>query len=153
MIRIGDLKRKTAKVPVFLPLDVLNGLCFESNEQTRDNVLRQMQYMAMSLQKKVSSDMLHLTFIDIGLNTQFPMLHSLNTPNIKFITSNDKLKQFYLFYTQENTILHQLDAKLESSNLQQLVAKIEDTENKNITISQQVVDEFKAPLISPIPLI
>jgi hypothetical protein len=30
-----------------------------------------------------------------------------------------KMKQFYLFYTQENTILHQLSAKLEN------------TENKN----------------------
>jgi hypothetical protein len=43
MIRIGDLKRKTAKVPVFLPLDVLNGLCFETVRISRRTGKRLME--------------------------------------------------------------------------------------------------------------
>ena len=93
MIRIGDFQRKTAKVPVVLPIDILNGLCFETNPKTQDGALRQMQYMALSLIKQVSSDVLNIAFVDIGLNTNFPILHSLNLPNIKFITNRDNLKR------------------------------------------------------------
>ena len=93
MIRIGDFQRKTAKVPVVLPIDVLNGLCFETNPETQDGALRQMQYMALSLIKQVSPDVLNIAFVDIGLNTHFPILHSLNLPNIKFITKRENLKK------------------------------------------------------------
>jgi len=92
MIRIGDFQRKTAKVPVVLPIDILNGLCFETNPKTQDGALRQMQYMTLSLIKQVSPDVLNIAFVDIGLNTNFPILHSLNVPNIKFITNRDNLK-------------------------------------------------------------
>ena len=92
-IRVGDFQRKTAKVPVVLPIDVLNGLCFETNQKTQDGTLRQMQYMALDLIKRVSPEILRLAFVDIGLNTNFPILHSLNLPNIKFITNRDNLKR------------------------------------------------------------
>jgi hypothetical protein len=93
MIRIGDFQRKTAKAPVVLPIDILNGLCFETNPKMQDGALRQMQYMALSLIKQVSPDVLNIAFVDIGLNTNFPILHSLNLPNIKFITNRENLKR------------------------------------------------------------
>jgi hypothetical protein len=92
IIRIGDFQRKTAKVPVILPINVLNGLCFETNAETQESALNQMQYMALDLIKRLSREVLRLTFVDIGLNTNFPILHSLNFPNIKFITNRNNLK-------------------------------------------------------------
>jgi GTPase SAR1 family protein len=92
MLRIGNFDRKTAKVPVFLPLDILHGLCFETNQATQSDALRQMQYMALSLLKQVSPEVLRLVFVDIGLNTHFPLLHSLNVTHIKFITNREELK-------------------------------------------------------------
>lgn len=92
MIRVGGFKRNKEVVPLFLPFDSFNGLCFESNENTQEDVLRQMQYMALSLIKQVSSDVLRLTFVDIALNTNFPMLHGLKTSNLKFVNNRDKLK-------------------------------------------------------------
>jgi len=93
MIRIGSFDRKTINVPVFLPFDLLNGLCFETNSQTQSHALRQMQYIALSLIKQVSPNLLRLTFVDIGLNTNFPLLHSLKLANIKFITNRKDLKE------------------------------------------------------------
>jgi len=93
LIRIGNYKGKNAKIPVLLPFDTMNGFCFETNEQTRDNALRQMQYIALNLLKQVSPNVLHLTFVDIGLNTNFPILHSLNASNLKFVTDRDNLKR------------------------------------------------------------
>ena len=94
LIRIGNYAGNTAKIPVMLPLEAMNGLCFETNQQTRTDALRQMQYMALNLLKQVSPEVLNLTFVDIGLNTNFPMLHSLNEQhNIKFITDRENLKR------------------------------------------------------------
>jgi len=93
IIRVGSLDRKTIKVPVLLPFDILNGLCFETNRQTQQAAIGQMQYIALSLLKSVSPDLLRLTFVDIGLNTNFPLLHTLNLPNIKFITNRNSLRE------------------------------------------------------------
>jgi hypothetical protein len=101
MVRIGSFERKTASVPVFLPLDFdelhglhgLHGLCFETNSQTQGDVLRQMQYIALSLIKQVSQGLLRLSFVDIGLTTNFPLIHSLNLSNIHFIRDSEKLEQ------------------------------------------------------------
>ena len=94
LIRIGSYQRKPANVPVLLPFDGMNGLCIETNELTRDKALEQIQYIALSLLKQVSPDVLHLTFVDIGANTNFRMLHSLNDEHpIKFITDRNELKR------------------------------------------------------------
>ena len=93
IIRAGSLDRKTVKVPVLLPFDMLNGLCFETNQQTRQEAIRQIQYLALSLIKQMYPNMLNLIFVDIGLNTNFPLLHTLNLPNIKFITNRKDLRE------------------------------------------------------------
>ena len=93
MMRIGGFDRKTANVPFMLPFDMLNGLCFEINRQTQEAVNRQMQYIALNLIKQVSPKMLRLTFVDIGLNTNFPLLHALKVPSIKFVTNRKELEK------------------------------------------------------------
>ena len=92
MIRIGSFNRSMA-VPAFLPFDVLNGLCFETNPQTQNAVLKQMQYIALSIIKQVTPNLLRISFVDIGLNTNFPLIHSLKAPNINFITNRKALKE------------------------------------------------------------
>jgi len=92
IIRIGSFKYNTENIPVMIPFEAMNGLCFETNNKSRGNALRQMQYIALSLRKQILPDVLKLKFVDIGLITSFPMLHSLNEHNIKFITDRDDLK-------------------------------------------------------------
>lgn len=92
VLRIGNFLRGNANIPVLMPIDVMNGLCFETNSKTQERVLQQMQYIALDLIKQVSPEILSLTFVDLGLNTNFPILHSLNLSNINFISSRDNLK-------------------------------------------------------------
>ena len=91
-IRIGTFLRGKVSVPVLMPIDILNGLCFETNSMTQEGVLKQMQYIAIDLVKQVLPECIQLSFVDIGLNTYFPLLHSLKLPNVKFITNRDQLK-------------------------------------------------------------
>ena len=93
LIRIGSYKRYNAEdVPVMLPLEAINGLCFVTNAQTRDDALRQMQYIALSLLKQVSPELLKFTFVDMGVKNNFP-LQSLKEYNLKFIKDVDNLKR------------------------------------------------------------
>ena len=92
VIRIGNFQRGSSSIPVLLPIDILNGLCFETNFDTQEGVLRQMQYIALDLIKQVQQEVLNITLVDIGLNTNFPLLHSLKLPNIHFINNKDNLR-------------------------------------------------------------
>jgi len=91
MIRIGTYKSATVEMPALLPFEEMNGLCFETNQQTRNQALRQMQYIALSLLKQVKPELLSITFVDIGLDNNFSMLNSLKEHNIKFVTKGDSL--------------------------------------------------------------
>ena len=105
MIRIGNYKSTSAEIPVLLPFEEMNGLCFETNRQTRADALRQMQYMALSLLKQVKPELLNLTFVDIGIKNNFSMLSSLNEYNIKFIKSINILKrEMEALYGEAQTI-------------------------------------------------
>ncbi|MDR2642415.1 MAG: AAA family ATPase [Planctomycetaceae bacterium] len=93
LLRIGSIERNSALIPVLLPFDELNGFCFETNHQTRNDAIKQMQYMSISLLKQVQPDLLRLFFVDIGLATNFPLIHSLKVLNIHFITNHSELKE------------------------------------------------------------
>ena len=82
VLRIGNFLRGNANIPVLMPIDVMNGLCFETNSKTQERALQQMQYMALDLIKQVSPETLSLTFVDLGLNTNFPILYSLNLSDV-----------------------------------------------------------------------
>jgi len=92
LIRIGNYKRGTANEPIMLPLGAMKGLCFETNKQTCADALRQMQYIALSLLKQVKPELLNITFVDIGLDNNFPMLNSLKELNVKFVMKEESLK-------------------------------------------------------------
>lgn len=93
LIRIGNFQRKSINVPILLPIDVMNGLCFQTDSSTHKAALGQMQYMALSLLKQVSPELIHITCIDMGLNTDFPLLYSLKNSNISFVTDKAALKK------------------------------------------------------------
>ncbi len=93
VIRIGSFQREKAKIPVLMPIEAMNGICFETNFNTQNGAIRQMEYMAIDLIQQVSPEVLQLTFVDFGLTTNFPLLHSLKVPNTKFITNKDELKK------------------------------------------------------------
>lgn len=92
IIRIGTFQRGSELIPVLMPLNILNGLCFETNSMTQEGALTQMQYIAIDLIKQVLPECIQLSFVDMGLNTCFPLLHSLKLPNIKFITNREALR-------------------------------------------------------------
>jgi predicted nuclease of restriction endonuclease-like (RecB) superfamily len=75
------------------------------------------------------------------LRAEFPDMKGFSYSNLKYC------KQFYLFYTQDNTILHQFGEEL----CQQLAGTIEVSENKDITIRQQLVGELKNHPVFQIP--
>lgn len=54
------------------------------------------------------------------LMTEFPDMKGFSHRNLQYI------RQWYLFYNQENTIVQQVVAKLEDVNVQQPVAKLDD---------------------------
>ena len=54
------------------------------------------------------------------LMTEFPDMKGLSHRNLQYI------RQWYLFYNQENTIVQQVVAQLEDVNVQQPVAKLDD---------------------------
>ena len=54
------------------------------------------------------------------LMTEFPDMKGFSHRNLQYI------RQWYLFYTQENTIVQQVVAQLEDVNVQQHVAKLDD---------------------------
>jgi len=88
LLRVGSFKTNAAEkpVPVMLPMEAMNGFCFYTNDQqTRTDALRQMQYIALSLLKQTSPELLKLTFVD-DVSGHFSKLRSLKEYDIKFIT-------------------------------------------------------------------
>ena len=61
------------------------------------------------------------------------------------------IKQFYRFYSQDNTIFHQVGGKLEDKNLHQLGANKKKANDQAHTIRHQVGDEFEIHPIFQIP--
>ncbi|MDU1893081.1 MAG: PDDEXK nuclease domain-containing protein [Dysgonomonas sp.] len=116
---------------------------------------------------KVNSELLHL-YWDLGhdivirqmdsawgsgfftklskeLKSEFPDMKGFSERNLY------NIKQFYLFYSQDNTISHQVGAKLEDVDLHQAGAKIKIADKEINTIRHQLGDEFEEHLIFQIP--
>ncbi|MDR2207303.1 MAG: PDDEXK nuclease domain-containing protein [Flavobacteriaceae bacterium] len=79
------------------------------------------------------------------LRTEFPNMKGFSERNLY------NMKQFYLFYSQDNTILQQVVAKLENPIFHQLGGKLQQDENKEITIRHQIGNEFTTHQIFQIP--
>ena len=79
------------------------------------------------------------------LRAEFPEMKGFSERNLY------SMKQFYQFYTQDNTIFQQVVGKTETPILHQLGAKLQITDNKKDIILQQVAEEFEIPLIFQIP--
>jgi predicted nuclease of restriction endonuclease-like (RecB) superfamily len=79
------------------------------------------------------------------LKTEFPDMEGFSERNLY------RMKQFYLFYSQDDKILPQLGAELKNEILPQLVAEIHVSKNKGNIISPQLEDEFKIHPIFQIP--
>jgi len=79
------------------------------------------------------------------LMREFPEMKGFSERNLYYI------KQFYLFYIQDNTILQQLAAKLENENLHQVGAEIQISENKENINFQQAAGNFDTHPIFQIP--
>ena len=69
------------------------------------------------------------------LMTEFPDMKGFSHRNLQYI------RQWYLFYNQENTIVQQVVAQLEDVNVQQHVAKLDD-DMRQQTVAQISEDVF-----------
>lgn len=119
VIRIGTFLRGKALVPVLMPIENLNGLCFETNSMTQDGAFKQMQYIAIDLIKQVLPECIQLSFVDMGLNTYFPLLHSLKLPNIKFITNREALRTELSFLFEKARYISTRCLNAEFANLKE----------------------------------
>jgi len=79
------------------------------------------------------------------LRAEFPEMKGFSRSNLY----NAKL--FYQFYIQDDIIFQQVVGKIENPNFQQVVGKLQVVDNSKDIIHQQLVDEFKTPLIFQIP--
>jgi len=79
------------------------------------------------------------------LKSEFPDMEGFSKSNLYY------MRQFYLFYSKEDEIFHQLGGKLENENLPQLGAEIQVSKNKDVKISRQLGDEFNIHPIFQIP--
>jgi predicted nuclease of restriction endonuclease-like (RecB) superfamily len=79
------------------------------------------------------------------LRAEFPEMKGFSERNLY------RMKQFYLFYSQDDKFLPQLGTELKHKFLPQLGKKIQITDNNNDTILHQVGKEFKVSLIFQIP--
>jgi len=79
------------------------------------------------------------------LKAEFPDMQGFSERNLYDI------KRFYLFYSKDNKIMHQVGAKLEDENLHQLGAEMQISNNKVDTIFHQVGDKFNVHPIFQIP--
>lgn len=92
ILRVGHFRRGSVEIPILLPIGRLNGICFEIDSKTSNQAVWQMQYIALDLLKQVTPDLLRLTFVDMGLNTKFPLLHSFHSPSVHFANTKDELQ-------------------------------------------------------------
>jgi len=79
------------------------------------------------------------------LTSEFPGMKGFSTSNLYY------MKQFYLFYSRDNEVFHQLGGKLGNENLPQLGAEIQMSKNAGDTIFHQLGDEFGIHPIFQIP--
>jgi len=79
------------------------------------------------------------------LKAEFPDMQGFSVVNLKYC------KRFYLFYSQDNIIFHQLGEKLENENLSQAGAEIQQSKNKKDIIRHQLGDELEIHPIFQIP--
>ncbi|MCL2290726.1 MAG: PDDEXK nuclease domain-containing protein [Bacteroidetes bacterium] len=105
-------------------------------ELGRDIVIRQMDAVwGGNFFKELSKELMK----------EFPEMKGFSERNLYYI------KQFYLFYSQDNTIFQQLGGKLENEIHPQAGDEIQVCDNKENIILQQVVAEFEAHPIFQIP--
>lgn len=93
LVRVGHFCYQSADIPALLPLVGVHGLCFDTDTSTRKLANRQMEYIILNLLGSMPSEELVVTLVDIGLNTNFPILSSIDLPNIRFVTNRSALKE------------------------------------------------------------
>lgn len=150
MIRIGGFQRQATKVPVLMPIDIMNGLCFETNSDMQVDALRQMQYIAIDLIKQVNPEVLKLSFVDFGLTTNFPLLHSIKMPNVKFITNIDELKKELNFLFEKSRFISTQCLKADFANLREYNAKSAYKESYNFLFIANFPKDCRAEEIDAI---
>ncbi|MDR0332422.1 MAG: PDDEXK nuclease domain-containing protein [Dysgonamonadaceae bacterium] len=79
------------------------------------------------------------------LKTEFPDAQGFSERNLY------NMKRFYLFYSQDSTILHQAGAELRIGNLHQLGAEIQESKNKDVAFVHQAGGQIDVHPIFQIP--
>ncbi|GHT25349.1 hypothetical protein FACS189430_11850 [Bacteroidia bacterium] len=83
--------------------------------------------------------------LSADLRAEFPDMQGFSETNVKY------MKQFYLFYIQEDKILHQLGAKLDDTKSHQVGGELQNAENKCVVKLPQVVANLENHPIFQIP--
>ena len=127
-----DLKQRIRQSQIKAAVKVNTELLLLYWEMGRDIVARQMEAAwGSNFFEQLSKD----------LRKEFPEMKGFSVVNLTYC------KRFYLFYTQNNTILHQLGEEIPH----QLGAELQTIDNKNNIILQQVAEEFNSHPIFQIP--
>lgn len=92
LIRLGSFSGKNFEIPVLLPFR--DGLCINI-ETPKDSMeaLLQLQYIALDLFKRINTSLLHLSFVDLGLNSSFRLIDTLHNEHFKIISSQESLRE------------------------------------------------------------
>jgi len=129
---LTDLKTRIRQSQIKAAVKVNTELLHLYWDLGQDIVIRQMESMwGSGFLKQLSKD----------LKKEFPDLKGFSETNLLYI------KRFYLFYSIELTLQRQVGAVISP----QLAAKSKTVENKEITIAQQLVEQFDNHQIFQIP--
>ena len=79
------------------------------------------------------------------LKSEFPDIQGFSRTNLYY------MRQFYLFYSQMEEIVHQVGGQLKSGNLHQLGTKIQESKNKDVAFVHQLGGQFDVHPIFQIP--
>jgi predicted nuclease of restriction endonuclease-like (RecB) superfamily len=133
---LGDLKLRIRQSQIKAAIRVNNELLQLYWDLGHDIVVRQMDATwGSGFFEQLSKE----------LKAEFPDMDGFSARNIRY------MKQFYLFYSQDNKILQRLVIKLKSPIRQQVVDELHVSENKDDIILHQVGAEFKISPVLQIP--
>ena len=131
-----DLKKKIRQSQIKAAVKVNTELLRLYWDLGRDIVSRQMETAwGSGFFEQLSKDIMF----------EFPDMKGFSVRNLY------RIKQFYLFYSQDDKILPQLGTKLENTILHQLGTKSQTTDNKEDVILHQLGEKFENHPIFQIP--
>ena len=99
--------------------------------------------MALGILKSIKPDLIKMYFVDISMNTNFPLLHKVKHPNLKFIVNRNDLKTEFTKISETARYLSSSCLGIDFNNLQEYNKNAEFKEPYNVLFVSGFPKEFR----------